>query len=164
MKTAVVVTINLTLSVLMAGAISWFEQEEIKIENINKKHLSEIKRLEKIPHINDWIESSILPKVKLLPSNLEEGTLNIVRFYDTNAYNYNMIVDRYFYKEDISENIDFTYSVKRDDTAMLRGIFEIDYIDGFLQFLELKTSQKNISGKIEIVQLYSEGSHANLSK
>jgi len=164
MKNIIIITLNLTLSVLMVGLISWFENEEVKIETLNKAHKEETSRLQKISQINSWLEDSIYPIIKIQPSSFEDGTLNIVRFYDDNAHNYNLLVDKYFYKEDISQNIDFSYKIDTYDIKNIRELISLEYKGGFLQFLEFKMDQKNISGKIQLIQPYNGENNATISQ
>lgn len=164
MKNIIIITVNLTLSVLMIGLISWFENEKVRIEALNKKHQQEINRLQKISQINSWLGDSIHPMIKTQPSRFDEGALNIVRFYDDNAHNYNMSVDKYFYKEDVSQNIDFSYKIDTYGVRNIRELINLEYEGGFLQFLEFRVDKKNITGKIQLIQPYNGESNATISK
>ena len=166
MSNIIIITINLTLSVLMIGLVSWFENEKIKIETLNKKHQEEINRLQKISQINSWLEDSIYPMIKTQQqqNRFDEGALNIVRFYDDNAHNYNMLVDKYFYKDEISHNINFSYKIDTHNVKNIRELINLEYEGGFLQFLEFRIDKKNIIGKIQLIQLYNGESNATISK
>ncbi|MEK6659560.1 MAG: hypothetical protein AABY36_07780 [Campylobacterota bacterium] len=164
MKNIIIITVNLTLSVLMVALISWFENEKIKIDALNKKHQEDTNKLQKISQINSWLEELIFPMIKIQPIKFDEGALNIVRFYDDNMHSYNLSVDKYFYKEDVSENIDFSYNVDASSVKNIRELINLGYEGGFLQFLEFKTDKKNIVGKIQLIQPYNGESNATISK
>lgn len=164
MKNIIIITVNLTLSVLMVGLISWFENEKVKIDALNQKHQQETNKLQKISQINSWLEELIFPTIKIQPIKFDEGALNIVRFYDDNVHNYNLSVDKYFYKEGVSQNIDFSYKIDTQGIRNIRELINLEYEGGFLQFLEFRVDKKNITGKIQLIQPYNGESNATISK
>lgn len=150
MRSVVIISFNLVLCVLMIAMISWFEQEELKIEAINKEYYKSIYKLEKISQINLWL-NEVIETVKERQKNSLETDESLIDFFDKNKDAYNLLVSKYIYKDEVAKNLDLSYSVSAGNKEKLADFIVIENRDGFLQFRELKMDGKSLSGKIQVI-------------
>ena len=155
------ITLSIVLVVLMLGSISWFEQEQEKIETINKKHIDDIEKLKKITQINAWLDGIVRSKLKVLSEKEDEAEHHLVSYFDNNVEKYKFKVNRYMYNNNNAKNLDISYSVDRNDTGKLNTLMSILYKDGFLQFKKFGMNDKNIKGEIQLIQPYNGDNNAS---
>ncbi|MCW8822289.1 MAG: hypothetical protein OQK45_08670 [Sulfurovum sp.] len=155
------IILSVVLVVLMIDSISWFEQEQEKIETINKKHIEDIEKLKKIKQINVWLDSIVKSKLKILSESEDEAEYHLVNYFDDNTEVYNFQVNRYMYNDNDAKNLNITYSVDRDNTSKLNTLMSILYKDGFLQFRKFEMNKKNIKGEIQLIQPYNGDNNAS---
>ena len=163
MKYSLVIVVNFILCATLVGLIEWFDKEKESIASINKEHSKQMSRLQKIPMINEKIED-VIQKVKAQPHDLQDGALKIVKFYDGNHDDYDMIVKNYLYSDDNSENIDFSFRLNRDNKELIEKFINMNYEEGFLRFSELSMDQKDIIGVVRITQPHNGKKDADTSK
>lgn len=152
MSRVILATINLILGVLAFILIAWFDEQETKIEALNKKHEQEILKIKKVTQVNGWLKGSLAPMAVSQQASLEDGALNLVRFYDDYTQKYNIKLEKYFYEDGVMQKMDLAYKVDANDSKTLKELTKMDYPHGFLQFTELKSNQDSITGKIQLIQ------------
>ncbi len=152
------ITLSTVLMVLMLASISWFEQEQEKVETINKKHREDIRKLKKIAQINAWLDSI---RFKTLSESENEAEYHLVSYFDDNAKTYDFQVNRYIYKDNTAKNLDISYTIDRNNSKNLDALMSIHYKNGFLQFKKLEMDQKGIKGEIQLIQPYNGENNAS---
>lgn len=156
MKHISIITISLLLFVLTTALMSWFEEEEAKVKAINVQNSKNIQKLQKIAQINSWLEHDIIPAISDDQNDSLVTDRNMIYFFDENRDKYNLLVDKYIYKDNFAKNIDLSYTIGKGERGKFKDFIKIEYRDGFLQFRELKMDANGISGKVQIVQPHSE--------
>lgn len=156
MKNIIIITFSLLLFVLTIALMDWFEEEEAKVKVINEQNSKNIQKLQKIAQINLWLDSNIIPAISNDQNNSLVTDKNLIYFFDENRDKYNLLVDKYIYKDNFSKSIDLSYSISKSDRNKFRDFMKTEYHNGFLQFRELKIDANGISGKVQVVQPHSE--------
>ncbi|MDQ1341301.1 MAG: hypothetical protein QG567_2459 [Campylobacterota bacterium] len=156
MKNISIITFSLLLFVLTTALMSWFEEEEAKVKAINVQNSKNIQKLQKIAQINLWLDNDIIPAISDDQNDSLVTDRNMIYFFDENRDKYNLLVDKYIYKDNFAKNIDLSYSISKGDRNKLKDFMKIEYDDGFLQFRELKMDANGIVGKVQVVQPHSE--------
>jgi len=151
----IIISINFALSMVLIASISWFEQENLKIENINKKQSEDILKLKKIGEINLWLDSIDKSMYKVIEKDSDRADENLLKFYGTHEKNYNLVIKRFIYEDSISKNMNMLYSVNRENLKDISGLVSLDYDSGFVQFRELNINKTTITGEIQLIQLYN---------
>jgi len=157
----VITTIFLVVSVFLLALSSYFEQEQHAIEKINKKHIENIKKLDKIAQINTWLDTIIKSKLGTFSQNEDEAEYHLVTYFDRYVEKYHFQVNRYIYDKDDAKNLDISYEIKRNDTKALDALMSIEYENGFLQFNQLEMDSKSVKGSIRLIQPYSKDNNAS---
>jgi len=147
---------SIVLSILLLSTISWFEMEETKIAEINKKNLIHIENFKKIQKINVWLEKYVKPSIMLRPDTALEAEENLVKYFDNNAVLYDFLVSKYIYSDGLGKYLDVMFEVKRENRETLGKLMDLHFKKGFLQFKEFKLDTDSISGNIQIIQPFSE--------
>ncbi len=140
----------------MLALITWFEEEELKIKTINQEHQEDITKLQKISQINAWLESTVIPMIKVQPNTLDEAEENLIQYFDTNFDQYNLLVHQYIYEDEVAKNMDLSYEINDNSIDTLTDFISIEYTSGFLQFRELTMDNKGLKGIIQLIQPYTK--------
>ena len=151
----VIIFINLALSILLLSLISWFETKEREIENVNRKHKSDIQKLKKIPAINKAIEEKVRPALKIQPNTPEEADLKLIKFFDRYAEEYAFEVNQYTYSDSIAHYLDITYNLERSEKQLLNEFMQMKFQSGFIQFKKFQLKDTKLSGEIQLVQPFA---------
>ncbi|MDO8453567.1 MAG: hypothetical protein Q7S59_03230 [Sulfurimonas sp.] len=156
----IIISINFVLAILLMASISWFEQEHLKIEKINKKRLEDIEKLKKISQINLWIESvNQSMYYKMIEKDADKADDNLIKFYDGHVENYNLVIKRFIHEDESSKNMNMLYSVNRNNFKDVVGLIGLECDGGFLHFCELKMDKTTITGEIQMIHLYHGGNN-----
>lgn len=148
----VAITLAFVLSVLMVSLSTWFKNESLKVEEINKVHKDDIYKLRRIAKINAWLDRVVKPSLEKVPTNLIATDENLVHFFDQYASTYNFTVSRYIYKDKNSRNLAIQFHISRNAKKELKDLMTLKYNKGFLKFNSFDLQDKNIMGNIEVVQ------------
>lgn len=148
----VAITLALSMSVLLAALVQWFQTEELNVENINTEHLHEIKRLQKISKINKWLDKVVAPSLAALPKNEERSDDSLVKFYDLHADAFHFKITKYIYNDPNTHNLNISFKVRRDEKNNLENLMKLKYPNGFLQFNSLKLKDDTVIGELQLVQ------------
>ncbi len=152
MKRIIIATISFVLTMLLLALINWFEIESGNIDKINKKHLSEIERLNKIAKINTWLDTVIQPHIASLPTNKELADHNLVKYFDLYSKNLHFRVSHYIYGEDNLRNLDIEFTLQREQKKHVLQLMQLQYAQGFLQFNTLEVNKEKIKGELHLIQ------------
>lgn len=148
----VAITLSFVLSVLMLSLTTWFENESLKIQEINKQHKQEIQKLREIAKINLWLDKVVKPSLEKVPTNIASTDDSLVNFFDEYSQAYNFRVSKYIYKDENSRNLDIKFNILRNAKKELKNLMTLKYNKGFLRFNNFDLKDKKIMGEIEVVQ------------
>ena len=148
-----IVSFNFALSVLIVTLIFFFDEDRNKVELMNKECEENIIKLQKIAQINLWISSDITPEYMAKESNFNNTGENFIDFYQENQNNYNLIVDKYIYNDDISKNIDLLFAIDTNNKSKLINFIHLEYKYGFVQFRKFKLDNQGINGQFQLIEL-----------
>ncbi len=154
MRKIVIATIFISLSVIMVASTFWFENDMQRIENINKIHIRDIKKLQEVSHINKWIESHVVPIYRNIPKDSQKAQDLLVDFFDEYSQDLNLRIVKFIYKDNRSYNMDISFSVKKDDTHKLQELLHLKYKTGFIEFTKLRDEGEKIVGDFKLIQPY----------
>lgn len=155
------ITFSIVLIVLLFSSISWFELEQQKVEEINRKHIEDIEKLKKISQINILLENIIKTKVQTLSEREAQAENHLVNYFDNNADLYNFQIKKYIYNAENTKNLNVSFKLDRNNASNLNNLISMQYIDGFLQFKKFEMNQKNINGEIQLIQPYNGDNNAS---
>jgi len=157
-----IATVGFVVAILMFALATWFEQEEIKVQSINRQHLQEIKKLRKISKINGWLDKVVKPSLSATPTDANASDEPIVNFFDEYANEFNFQVDKYIYNDENTHNLNIKFSISRNELEKLEDLMKLKYKKGFLQFNDFQLKEKLIKGELQIVQpFYGESNASN---
>jgi hypothetical protein len=148
----IAISLGFILSILMISVTSWFENETLKVQAINKEHKREIQKLQKIASINAWLDEVVKPSLEKVPKNLSASDDSLVNFFDLYSNTYNFQVANYLHKDQNSRNLDIRFSISRNAKEELKRLMTLRYQKGFLRFNTFHLGDKEVKGEIEIVQ------------
>jgi len=152
MKRTLIATLSFVVTMLLVALVNWFEIESNNIDKINKKHLSEIERLNKIAKINTWLDTVIQPHIASLPTNKELADQNLVKYFDLYSKNLHFRVSHYIYGEENLRNLDIEFTVDRDQKKSILQLMQLQYTQGFLQFNNFEINKGKIKGELHLIQ------------
>ena len=155
------ITLSMVLIVLMLSLISWFELEQQKVEEINKKHIEDIEKLKKISHINILLENIVKTKVQSLSEREAEAENNLVNYFDNNSELYDFKIKQYIYNDENTKNLNVSFKVDRNNESNLNNLISMQYKDGFIQFKKFEMTDKNVNGEIQLIQPYNGDNNAS---
>ncbi len=155
------ITFSIVLTILMLSSISWFEQEQDRVERINEKHIEDIKKLKKITQINVWLDTVVKSKIQTLSEREYEAENHLVNYYDNNAELYNFKMVRYMYNDQNTKNFNVSFQMDRNNPSILNNLISLRYTDGFLQFKKFEMDEKSIRGEIQLIQPYQGDNNAS---
>lgn len=150
----------LMLSLFMVASIEWFNKERGIIEDINKKHQKEIRKLRKIKSINRWLDKVIKPLLNDVPNNPLVADTNLVTFFDHYAKSYNFTLTRYIYDDGDSKFINMSFEIDRNDLSTIETFLQLRYKSGFLSFNRFEVDEKKIAGELLLIQPYEGENNA----
>ena len=154
MRNSMIITFALLIFVLSMAFATWLEEQNQKIDALNRQYATDIEKLRTIAQINSFIESEIAPFIADEQNNSTEMDKKLIDFASENQNRYNLLVEKFIYEGDSTKNIDFSYKIERDKKDLLNDFLGIEHKDGFLQFRELKLNTNVLSGVIQVVQPY----------
>lgn len=151
----VFIFVNLAISVLLLSLISWFEVKEDEIKSINSKHKRDIQKLKKIPALNASIEKYVRPALKIQPKSPQEADLKLIQFFDAYMQEYDFVVNKYVYHDNIAHYLEIDYTLLRSDRKNLNDFMKTSFKSGFIQFKEFEVKGTTLHGTIQLVQPYT---------
>ena len=125
MKKSLISAILLFLGVMFIILTNVFEDEQKRVESINKEHLQNIQKIAEIERINDYIEKSIKPILKEKHNSAQEGVKNLALFFDINSQKFNLAIDKYIYDSEISKNMTLSYKIMRQDKDKIDSLLRV---------------------------------------
>jgi len=140
----------------------WYETEQQKLEVINKEHTRDIRTLREIRQINVWLAKEIEPFLQTLPKNTSSSKNQLVLFFDRYSQLFDFKVEKYIYKDDLTQNLDISFTVNRDNKD-LQKLMQLQYKTGYIEFKNFKVDEKKITGILHLVQPMVNGEQ-NASK
>lgn len=121
---------------------------------MKRTYNQDIQKLQKITQINSWLKSDIIPNMEIKNSTSQEVDENFIKFFDENRDRYNLIIKRYIYTDEMSKNMDLSYTFSTSSRDIFDDFIHLKVMDGFVQFRELTIDNGAISGKFQIAQPY----------
>jgi len=161
MKLYLIITLNFVLCALMISYIEWFKQDEASLATLNSTYIKDIEKLEKISHINQWLESAVIPNIKERSCEEEEADKNLIEFYDLNKEAYNLYINKYIYEGNDTKNMELSYDISTHDKTKLIELLMLRDDNRFFQFKELCIDKDRVVGVIEVAQPCKKASHVS---
>ena len=164
MRLYLIITLNFVLCALMISYIEWFKQDEASLATLNSTYIKDIEKLEKISHINQWLESAVIPNIKERPCEEEEADKNLIEFYDLNKEAYNLYINKYIYEgKDTKDtkNMELSYEISTHDKTKLIEFLMLRQENRLFQFKELCIDKDRVVGVIEVAQSCKKASHVS---
>ncbi|HFU75364.1 MAG TPA: hypothetical protein ENK66_03880 [Arcobacter sp.] len=153
-----IIFLFMILAILLFSLSDWYTEQNQKFQAVNNEHLREIRKLRKIKELNVWLQNRVEPFLSSLPNDMAASDKNIVLFFDENSNKFNFKVSKYLYSDELTQNLDILFSCHRSNKKQLAKLIQLQYPTGYIQFRELKTFGKNITGMLQIVQpVFSKG-------
>lgn len=152
----IIITISFSVSILLLSLNSWFELEKTKIIKITDTNIQNIKKIKKINQINSWLDANVRPDLKEISPSDDKADENLIKYFDKNSKKYNFSIKKYIYADEDVKKFDISYEVNKNNKKHLNSFMHLDYQNGFLEFKKLKINNKNVIGKIQLVQSYKE--------
>ncbi len=153
--------INISLVILLLSLVSWFEKKDIEIQDVNRKHMSDIRKLKNIPAINKSINKYVRPALKVWPKSDEKADLKLIRFFDKHALEYDFIVNKYLYHDSIAHYLEIEYSIPRSNKKALYDFLQTKFHGGFIQFLNFNVKDKKLEGTLQVIQPFTGDNNAS---
>lgn len=151
------ISLALVLSVLMLALTEWFDEQQNVVLQINREHRSEIQKLKKIKTINEWLDRIVKPSLDKVPVGIQDSDEGLVSFFDEHAEKFNFKVTKYIYKSEQTHNLDISFKIPRNDKERLSELLSLKRDIGFLQFKTFTLKDKDLVGKLRIIQpLYGD--------
>jgi hypothetical protein len=161
MRLPLLISLNFMLSALMISYIGWFKQDEASLKALNSTYIQNIEKLEKILHINQWLESAVIPNIKEKLCEAEEADKSLIEFYDLNKGAYNLYINKYIYEGKDTKNMELSYEISTHDKTKLIEFLMLRQENRFFQFKELRIDNDRVVGIIEVAQSCKKASHVS---
>ena len=161
MRLPLIIALNFVLSALMISYIEWFKQDEANLKALNSTYIKDIEKLEKISHINQWLESRVIPNIKERLCEAEEADKNLIEFYDLNKEAYNLYINKYIYEGNDTKNMELSYDISTHDKTKLIEFLMLRQETRFFQFKELCIDNNRVVGVVEVTQPCKKASYVS---
>jgi hypothetical protein len=158
MKKIILATLLGVCSILLFSLNGWFRSEITVLQNINQKHIQEMRRLHKIEKINRWLDAVVKPSLQNLPKDAQENDANLVQFFDLYAEDFHFVVEKYLYDDKNSHNLDINFEIPREEKETLLELMKLHFPNGFLRFKSFQILGTKIKGTLQLIQPNYENS------
>ena len=150
-KTLFITTI-LLFSVYFYALSSWFDNQSQIVHKISQEYKQEVKKLQKVAVINDWLEEKIIPFLATLPKTQNATDKKLIDFYDRYANSLNFEITKYLYHDEGTYKMKLYYAIPSNDIENIQKLFHLEYPTGYVFFNSLEKSRGEIKGELTVVQ------------
>ena len=148
------IVINVILAIFLYFLNIWYEQQDIKIQKINKKYISDTRKLKEIKKIDNWLNENVKHNLIKIPKNSENADINLIHFFDVHAKEYNFQVEKFIYKDEMAHFLNIKYSISRENYNNLLKFMRQEYKGGYLFIKSFKVEKAILNGELIVVQPY----------
>ena len=148
------IVINVILAIFLYFLNIWYEQQDIKIQKINKKYISDTRKLKEIKKIDNWLNENVKYNLIKIPKNSENADIKLIHFFDVHAKEYSFQVEKFIYKDEMAHFLNIKYSISRENYNNLLKFMRQEYKGGYLFIKSLKMEKAILKGELIVVQPY----------
>lgn len=148
------IAINVVLAIFLYFLNIWYGQEDIKIQNINKKYVRDTRKLQEIKKIDKWLHENVKQNLRTIPKSSEIADMKLIRFFDTHAKEYSFQVEKFIYKDETAHFLNIKYSISRDNYKRLLKFMNQEYKGGYLFIKSFNLEKAIVKGELIVVQPY----------
>lgn len=147
-------TVSIILVIFFYFLNIWYEQQNLKIEKLNREYKSEIKKIKEIQQINSWLRQSVKQDLKKIPRSAEDADANLIHFFDMYAKTYSFKVDKFIYEDEKAHYINLQYQIPRDNYKKLLQFMNQEYHNGYFFIKSFTIDQTVLQGELIVIQPY----------
>ena len=148
------IVINVVLAIFLYFLNIWYEQQDIKIQKINEKYISDTRELQEIKKIDNWLNENVKQNLITIPKNTEEADIKLIHFFDTHAKEYSFQVEKFIYKDEMAHFLNIKYSISRGNYNNLLKFLKQEYKSGYLFIKSFNIEKTKLNGELIVVQPY----------
>lgn len=141
----------LVFGIFFLASATWFEREQLQIEQINEEHRQTIQELRNIKQTTQWLKDVVIPYFSTMPLTKHDAELDMIRFYDQYAQRYHLKVSKFIYY-DSSAKMDIGFSFIPKNGNDIDQFLALKYPKGFTQIQVLTLKDGVMSGVMTIIQ------------
>jgi len=147
-------TTNVILAIFLYFLNIWYEQQNLKIEKLNREYNSEIKKIKEIKQINSWLRQNVKQDLKKIPKSAEDADANLIHFFDMYAKTYSFKVDKFIYEDNKAHYINLQYQIPRDNYKILSQFINQEYPNGYFFLKSFTIDNAVLQGELVVMQPY----------
>lgn len=141
----------LLLGIFFLASATWFEREQLQIEQVSEEHRQTLRELHDIKQTTQWLKNVVIPYFSTMPLNKRDAELDMIRFYDQHAQRYHLKVSKFIYYDD-SAKMDIGFSFIPKNANDIDQFLALKYPNGFTQIQALTFKDGIMSGVMTIIQ------------
>jgi len=149
-----IIAANIVLAIFLYFLTLWYEQQDIQIQQINKKYRSDIRKLKEVKRIDDWLKKNVKQNLKKIPNSSEIADIQLIHFFDTHAKEYSFQVEKFIYKDEKAHFLNIKYAISRDNYKSLLKFMKQEYKGGYLFIKSFNIEKAMVKGELIVVQPY----------
>jgi len=154
MKKVILIGLNVMLVVFLYFLTIWYQEEDIKIRQINKTYTEDIQKLKKLAKINKWINANVKQNFTRFPNSSQDADLQLIAFFDTYAKKYSFQVEKFIYKDKYAHFLDVKYSLPRDNYKNLVQFMQQKYKGGYKMLQNFNLDKDTLNGELILIKPY----------
>jgi len=149
-----IIAANKALAIFLYFLTLWYEQQDIQIQQINKKYRSDIRKLKEVKKVDDWLNKNVKQNLKKIPNSSEIADIQLINFFDTHAKEYSFQVEKFIYKDEKAHFLNIKYVISRDNYKSLLKFMQQEYKGGYLFIKSFNIEEAIVKGELVVVQPY----------
>ncbi len=148
----ILIIANVILMLFLYFLNQWYENEDSKIIAINKKYITNTRKLKEIEQIDKWLAEKVKPNLVQIPSNSEVADLHLIHFFDKYANNYNFSVEKFIYNDEYARFLNIKFSFSRKNYTKLVNFMKLQYKGGYKIIDHFKLDKNILEGELIVIQ------------
>ena len=148
----ILIIVNIIFILFLYFLNQWFENEDSKIVTINKKYITNTRKLKEIGKIDKWLGEKVKYNLVQIPLNSEVADLRLIHFFDKYAKNYNFLVEKFIYNDEYARFLNIKYSFSRKNYTKLVNFMKMQYKGGYKIIDYLQLDKNTLKGELIIIQ------------
>ncbi len=154
MKKIILISANIILVIFLYFLNIWYEDEDVKIRQINKSYTENIRKLDKLAKINRWISENVKQNFIPFPDSAQNADLKLISFFDTYATKYSFQVQKFIYKDKYAHFLNIKYTLPRSNYTKLVQFMKQKYKSGYKMLQSFNVDKDTLQGELIIIQPY----------
>ncbi len=148
------IAINIALAIFLYFLNTWYEQEDIQIQKINKKYVTNTRKLKEIEKIDKWLSAKVKQNLTIIPKDSQNADLKLIAFFDTYAKKYTFQVEKFIYNDERAHFLNIKYSLPRENYKYLVQFMQQKYKGGYKILQNFAVDKATLQGELILVQPY----------